>query len=479
MKNIKISASIFIITLTVSFTSCKKNNTMTQIPVSQKLNRSPLTNDQLELSLRLKQIAMVFGEVMKDETMRSEFNKAISVKLKKTTYDESISLKEIYGLEKDDVFHALNNTLATKLMNNMQQVLNSNKYQKSAEFASLNEKAKKNGERYMSIGGRPAELSVYDDNGPVDPVEPIFYLPYSENFTTEWGQGYTITSDPINNSEENIGIRWDANSNTWEEVLVNDQYAYEHPTYIILVEDSYNSITDLSDDLQLYKPKQVIMDDNYYEVNSTNTGYNSVVPPNPSSSQNSTLFVKDIRVTELGSIFDGKVEFAFVVPSANEISLQNGNPTITSAKVLTYAMKQVKRSKVRSMRENIDESVNVGWTIRNWASTDGELGFIIYELDRPFLGDDNSKKVLVDALMDAAGIFSGTGTFQKLANGPLRQIAPLFIPGASADLKNMYILDRNEVYNNQTQPNLAMTPSLLGGLRPYGSNAWMVNYIFQ
>lgn len=486
---------------------CKKSTPLTNQP---EPNKKVLSPKEEQLKLELKQFAAAFGEALKDKALHKSFNLEINRKLEKTGFDEAISLNEIYGVN-NLKSGLISSSFASQLKAKLQNVALAGEM-KSLLILDVNSSSVSSSGKVMSATNTVVnKLALANtDELPIAGALPVeVYYPYSENFPAEPGLIYTVTSNPLDGSEENVGARWNSLTNEWEEVMVNDAYTQANPTYIITVDDGYQSIKDLINDLgENAAPKEVILNDIAYQLVEPGVLPMSVFPgeqqlpnevvgnltfrrkswlnttmspppPDPNQSQVTTLFVKDVRCTEVPSIFEGKTEFAFAVPSAQDgMTLVDGNPSINSAKILTYAMKQIKRKKVRDMYYDLSKYESVGWTITNWKSGDAQMSFIIYELDRPFLGSADKAKTFVDALVDVSGIFTG-GKFNKLVDGPVRKMLQAALPGAKAAVKHSYYLDRDEVYNNQFAPNNAMNPSLLNGLRPYGGNAWMVNYRFQ
>lgn len=486
----------------LAIAGCKKHENVNN-PTTIK--STVLSAEKQEAKQKLERLAAVFGEAMKDDAIRTAFNNQVSLKLKTTGYDEALTLAEMMGEpQSNGSYNGVSKAFAAKMQTKLAGILGAkpDNHGLLLEVSSAGKgtaigktayvQAHPSAELQTEIGGMPTEV----------------YVPYSENFVSREGQSFTVTSNPMNNAEENIGVKWDPVKQAWQEVTVDDRYAQQNQTYIVTVDDGYRNVAEMINDQKGKEvPKEIILNDVSYQLQEPNAlpmpiyqgelrlpdetvngaiyskkklNSTGAPAPDPSKSEVSTLFVKDIRCTQVPSIFEGKTEFAFAVPVAQDgMTLVNGNPNLQTAKLLTYAMKQIKRKRVKEMSKDENISEPVGWTITNWKSGQADLSFIIYEQDRPFLGSTDAGNVAVDALVDVAGIFFKGGKFTKLADGPIRKVLKALVPGGKAHLKHSYFLNRDEVYNNQNVPNYAMWPHLLNGKRPYGSNEWMLNYMFQ
>jgi hypothetical protein len=174
--------------------------------------------------------------------LRKEFNGFIAAKLAKTGTDEDLSFKEIFnarnitlaGVKPDFLIRFRDAFVGTFISG---RYPNSSKYSNNA-FTNMEQVAAyydiKTVINNSSIGSSGTS-SVY--NSSPDGIPYMIYFPYSENWPSQSDMGYAVSYHPLTTDEWNYGKSYDASGNLLPDVIVNDEYAYEHPTYILTYDD--------------------------------------------------------------------------------------------------------------------------------------------------------------------------------------------------------------------------------------------------
>lgn len=199
---------------------CKKSTPLTNQPEPIK---KVLNAKEEQLKLELKQFAAVFGEALKDKALHKSFNLEINRKLQKTGFDEAISLNEIYGVNNLKP-GLISSSFASQLKAKLQNVAAAGKIQ-SLLILDANSSSGSNSGKVMSATNSVVNKLALDvtTEMPIAGELPVeVYYPYSENFSAQPGLIYTVTSNPLDGSEENVGARWNSLTNEWEEVMVDD-----------------------------------------------------------------------------------------------------------------------------------------------------------------------------------------------------------------------------------------------------------------
>lgn len=238
---------IILFIVSIAILSCKKvdnsgngiNGSNGKLTVNEKLvYRKPVTPDEIHLVENLNKVTIVFKELYKDSYNLRLVNAAIYSKVFK---DESVLLKDlIYPeagvLATDQRFI----NLAKKLNVNLTTFNNNfwNQVNKMGDpaFSSFLQSIKPDDYVYELSNKKSAQTYSYGDIS--------IYFPYSENFSyqIDW-----IQSDPDNpqittiaaataDADEGVGFAPYLDMNgvlQYQDIIVNDDYAYEHPTQII------------------------------------------------------------------------------------------------------------------------------------------------------------------------------------------------------------------------------------------------------
>ncbi len=210
------------------------------------------------------------------------------------------------------------------------------------------------------------------------------YFPYSENFTDNVDQinyleRYTVSSAPIDNANENYGIVWNYDENDWDDVLVNDDYAYTHPTFLVTIDDGpplEERITGLSGGIPIKFLPDIIENDP-----------NPTPPPfiNPTPIEGSRVYFGRFHLEEQADgLFDGASEIRLIRPSVTPTFDVNGNLLTTNVSIEEYfQLPKIRRKKVKEMKRNHDVSIYVGASFSNeWKPVNASLPLVIYEYDQ-------------------------------------------------------------------------------------------------
>jgi hypothetical protein len=274
----------------LTFNSCKKESS-TPPPAKSEIAKRNLTDDEKILKLKLEQSAKIIAEVIKDKTILSELNGQIARKLKITKSEESLTFKELFtepvnrkvessGSSSQKTF-VMDATIANHFKTSYMKIAKYKTYEHPEKYSILEQ----NSNRKMDMVD-----PVIEDMLMIDGAE--LYFPYSENFldpnlSVSPDIIYTVTSNPIDNDAENEGIAWNEFTQTWEYVLVNDNYAWDRPTLIVNIDE-----------------------------NSTNNLYPSADNPPPSTPylDGRQVLIGEIMSTEqYGELFTGGPQFEFKI----------------------------------------------------------------------------------------------------------------------------------------------------------------------
>lgn len=224
-------------------------------PPKSRIEKRALSDDEKILKLKLEQSAKIIAEVIKDKSILTELNGQISKKLKITKNEESLTFKELFAepnaqkVESSGSLHQKSFTMDANVAQHFKdrylEVAKNKTYDHPEKYAALEQKS--------SIKTNvPSELQPTSDITTIDGAE--VYFPYSENFLNpelkvDPNLNYTVTSNPIDNDAENEGVVWNDITQTWDYVLVNDNYAWDKPTFIVNIDEPstnnyYTSATD-------------------------------------------------------------------------------------------------------------------------------------------------------------------------------------------------------------------------------------------
>lgn len=221
MKSIKLIA---LLCLVISINAC--TNQSTNMGESNKLNN--LTEDQLQFKHKLKEASLFVAEVVRGKNVRAELKFATNFNLENPVRDEDISFAELFG---DDAPY--------KEAMKKQKVKNEfiNSFRERFREVQKSKRKTKSGDEF------DLESFLTSNNLRL-------YWPYSENFSED--DIPTISYHSIDNEDENEGFVVDQGKQktnaTFSTVTVNDEYAYNNSTYLIIP---------CEEEIQYYKTAQV------------------------------------------------------------------------------------------------------------------------------------------------------------------------------------------------------------------------------
>ncbi len=419
-----------------------------QQQTSKVLKRVLNKKDEI-LKLRLEQSAKVVAEVLKDRSIVNELTGQITKKLKITGNKESLTFRELFQ-ESDGRKTQSIDAQNPKVFSIDANVAN---HFKTKYLTVLKNKSYEHAEKY-EILEKPSDIStnVYDDGSTcfecmnLPPTAEI-YFPYSENFlTNNYGVdpnlNYTITSHAIDNSDENEGVVWNSITQTWDYVLVDDNYAWLNPTYIITIDDGPTQ-DEINSNTLNGNPCEFLP-----ELNASPTLTPTILNTSP-------VFWGRFRLTrQAEGLFDGPSEIVLLRPQTNPTYDANGEIT-TAGLVLTSQVNlpKIKRKKVKEMYRNLEISIPVGTTfIGNWLPAFQDLPLVIFEFDK---GTNFSITVPNITIKKENNSYSAGGTFS------------MFIPSR----KHAYVvepIDRTFYFSNKNIANQIIQPGLIDGWRTWG-----------
>lgn len=213
--------TILIVTILVMFSSCKKDNNndgLNKITVQTRV----LSQDEKNLVEKMKCAAIALKETMKkDKELSGLFKDEVQGLYNKSKWKEAFSIKQLLN-PKEPVFKSQK----VGIINGVTPKL-------SEKFSSGFIK------NFKAASKQLKSTSTIDYEVDVDGLE--IYYPYSEEFVATPVPNYTYTFAPLSNDAQNIGWIYDTATGTDVEVIVNDEYAFLHPTLIIMTEDLYDA----------------------------------------------------------------------------------------------------------------------------------------------------------------------------------------------------------------------------------------------
>jgi hypothetical protein len=313
------------------------------------------------------------------------------------------------------------------------------------------------------------------------------YFPYSENWDVQADISYAVSYHPLTNVEWNYGMFYDQMGKPLYEVTVDDEFAFNNPTYIITYDDGLK----LEDFNNGQKPIQATS----YRVSLTDDEYNPValeseITPNPSPCTQE-LRVKDGRWTLLRNgygLFEGKIEYAVsVTKNVTEVSVPNQNPQSnpiikTDRTGHAWGYQKIKRSRVKKMQKSTSEFISFGLNVSPWCAGQPDKMIFLYEYDRPNIFSENALE-WSNLLTAAAGLIGDDATRAAVSSLMSAGLAPLvkaLLEGtAKSRIEHYSIIGSNAVWTNQRIPTNGTNPSLLNGYRPYGTNSVMATLVID
>jgi hypothetical protein len=492
-KNILIVAFISLIILN----SCKRE---TSSPSSEKLLvKKELTDDDKILLNKFQLASYVISDMIADKTTRNELNKFILAKVKKTGSDESLSFEEIFSgrtLKLEGVDPNFFDTFKDKFV----KTLLAKKYRHHEEIA-IN--FQNENEILAYFGQKKSSLTTLSsDNKKTnfvpsfgdDFIDPGFeiYFPYSENFEgaiyPEY-PNYAVSYNPITNDEENNGevFNYDTGEYLYDN-LVNDDYAYTTPTYILTVDDGI-SYSDFANVNFSYTDFSYLINAPIYNINVYDYDYNPYTISNPTISStppggigvcvNRDLWVQNGRWTALhdgNGLFEGQIEFAVsTLSGVTSLTIPTGtNNPVADMTVEKFSYQPISRYSVKNMKKKTSSSVSLGFHFTPWCPGDVDKMLVIYEYDR----GSKSSGAFCGVVSSAAGLFKDTAMQNIVKAGAV--LVKAAIDGAtSSKVKHFSIIKADNVYQNMRTPAIAMSPTLINGIRPYGTNQYMVSLLID
>lgn len=434
--------------------------------------------------------------MFKDGKIRNDFHHFIKAKLDKTQTEESLTIREIFNARTLTLPGVASDFLSVFKTRFVHTIASGNfsdsKYFKEDQLTSESAIAAyfdlvKKLPNAPSRGMAP--VYEVDDNGL--PYE--IYYPYSENFPPDQGGDYTITQHPLTNNDSNTGDIIDSDNGTiMEEVMVDDDYVYETPTYIATYEDGLM----ISD----FENGNVPVTTGKYWVQLEDDDYNPVIfqggaiadnpPSNPAPGEcDKRLVVKDGRWTLLNNgygIFEGKIEFAFAVTAKQPgVTIPNqdpqSNPIVNMGKVSqSWSYKKLRRRTVRRMRDNPDKYVSFGYNVSPWCPGDESKMMFLYEYDKPNFLSSHAKEFSEGFSALVASALIKDKTTRDAVKTFLTAILKATLEGtADSKIEHYSIIGSTEVFTNQQTPSAGTIPTLLNGHRIYGTNDVNVTFVID
>jgi hypothetical protein len=213
--------TILIVTILVMFSSCKKdnnNNGFNKITVQTRV----LSQDEKNLVEKMKCAAIALKETMKkDKELSGLFKDEIHGLYNKSTWKEAFSLKQLLN-PNESVYKSLKTGTTTGVSSKLSQ--------KFATGFIMNLKS-------VTSHLKSDAVDNFDTN--VDGLQ--VYYPYSEEFLSNLAPpNFTYTFAPLTNDAQNYGWVYDPVTDRDVIVLVNDDYAFNNPTLIVMQEDFFD-----------------------------------------------------------------------------------------------------------------------------------------------------------------------------------------------------------------------------------------------
>jgi hypothetical protein len=468
-------------------------------PLNSKIEKKELSEKEKIILERLKLSTNVISTVLSQKDLRIELNNFILAKVKKTGNDEELTFKEIFS-GKTINLEGVKSTFFNEFRDEFIKTILSKNYRHSDEFSKYNFE---NIEQIMRFFGQDksfyqlqnnsANVKPYTYQSVYDELEfdPGFelYFPYSENFENQNYLGnpyYSLTYNPLTNDDENEGEIFDAVTGQYLHVsLIDDDFAYSTPTYIITIDDGLN-YEDLTFNLNNF-----IKTPNY-KINISDQSYNPITFQNTSTLTNggnvcnTELRVKDDKwglIQNGYGLFEGAIEFAVAVSNGvKEVSIPNQNPAsnpILTLDASAFGYTKIKRKKVKQMRDNNDEFINIGLYVSKWCPGDADKMIFLYEYDKPWLLSENGKE-FSEAITGTSSLIKDPVLRASVSLIPLAPVVKALLEGtAKSRIEHYSVINSNAVNNNQRLGTQGITPNLLNGFRPYGKSSVFVTLVMD
>jgi len=210
--------TVLIAVLIAIFSGCKKDHSNVEPERFTIKETRVLSQDEKNLVEKMKGAANALKETMKkDKELCGLFKDEIQVLYKKSDWKEAFSFKQLLNPQ-EPVYSSLKSAKTSGVSSKL-----------SAKFTAGFIKNLKS----SSDGLKRAALP--DVTTDMDGLQ--VYYPYSEEFIETPVPNYTYTYAPLSNDAVNYGYIYNAVTDQDLEVIVNDEYAFHHPTLIVMPED--------------------------------------------------------------------------------------------------------------------------------------------------------------------------------------------------------------------------------------------------
>jgi hypothetical protein len=492
--------TIAILSVAILFTACRKNEAVDKVETI-KINERKLSKEEEVFLQRIKLSTIIISDVLKDNKIRKDLNNFILAKVKKTGTDEELTFKEIFSNKLVKLDGVNENFLINFKDKFIETIIRKDfsiyKDLSNLKFNNENEIQKYFGQKNVSnyiLNSLPEKInnvsSQFIDELEFDPGFEI-YFPYSENFENQNYLGnsyYAVTFNPLVNDFENEGEIYDNVTGQFLYVsLIDDDFAYGTPTYIVTIDDGLN-FNDLNDNLLNYiktpNYKVSISDLSYNPVTFQSSIQTNVNPP--INGCTTELRIKDGKwglIHNGYGLFEGAIEFAVAVSNeVAQVSIPNQNPDsnpILTLDASAFSYVKIKRKKVKKMRDDENEYVNVGMYISKWCPGDPDKMIFLYEYDKPWLLSENAKE-FSELIGGSFSLIRDSSLRATVSLLPIAPVVKAVLEGtAKSRIEHYSIINSNAVNTNQRSPTSGINPSLLNGFRPYGKSSVYVTMVMD
>ncbi|MEI6946975.1 hypothetical protein V9K67_07205 [Paraflavisolibacter sp. H34] len=494
----KVYTSRFLsILLLFSLAACKKDVRVPGFDAERQLPLERLSKPEQEVVKKFEQASCVLQGLFADQPLRQEFNAFIAAKLERTQSDEELTFREIFNARPVSLPGVRQDFLQRLKVAFVQAFLAGNypgadKY-KDLKFGSEDELAAFfDLEKVASPAFRvnATANTGYQTEGLGLPY--MIYFPYSENFPSNNSRNYTICYDPLYTNDSNTGLVFHAGSGELlKEVTVDDDYAYEHPTYLLTYDDGLQH-SDISSGLVPVKfssyHKKFFNDD--YRSDFFNDTDSEQEQETSTTACTTRLGVKDGRWTLLKNgygLFEGGIDYAVAVSFGVSYvripgETPGANPELIIGGATAWGYQKIRRKKVKQMQKNENEYCSFGMNVAPWCAGKPDGLVFLYEYDRPKKFGQSTKE-WSGFVSRAALLISDPVTRQKvmdLSNNGVPPLVTVSLEGNSnSKVEQITQISSDDVWINQQQPSPFTKPSLLNGYRVYGSDDVNVTLVIE
>jgi hypothetical protein len=483
----RVIAALLILTLA----ACKKDFKTSQAEQPETGPLKMLNQKEKETVAKFEHASLVLqGLFSNNPAIRKEFNGFIAAKLAKSGTDEELTFKEIFEAKpinltgvKSDFLYRFREAFAGTFL--------SGKYPGSLNYKNLHFKTSEDVAAYFEIRTqltRTANSTLNQRVFTEDGIPYEIYFPYSENWDPLAEMSYAVSYHPLTNMEWNYGRFYNAQGTLLNEVTVDDEYAYETPTYIITYDDGLK--------VEDFRNGTLPVDAATYSIGLTDDEYNpftfqkTTTIPNPSPCTQE-LRVKDGRWTLLRNgygIFEGKIEYAVsVTVNVSEVSVPTQNPQSNPIIQVNrtghaFGYQKIKRRKIKDMRRDVSKFISFGLNVSPWCAQQPDKMIFLYEYDKPNIFSENALE-WSQLLAQGANLVGDSTNREQINNFANQGLAPLvkvLLEGtAKSKIEHYSIIGSNAVWANQRVPTNGTYPPLLNGFRPYGKNEVMATLVID